>query len=114
MEDSYELEKDDGRWPCSSIYDGMFVTGCGSDTKTANKELPKKIVIGLDDSFPPMGFKDDKGEIVGLDIDMAKEAAKRAGMDVEFKAIDWSSKEAELKSKKNRRFMEWLNSFSGT
>ena len=71
----------------------VFVTGCGSDTKTANTELPKKIVIGLDDSFPPMGFKDDKGEIVGLDIDMAKEAAKRA-------AIDWSSKEAELKSKK--------------
>ena len=31
----------------------VFVTGCGSDTKTANKELPKKIVIGLDDSFPP-------------------------------------------------------------
>ncbi|WP_456156390.1 amino acid ABC transporter substrate-binding protein [Veillonella sp.] len=76
-----------------------FVSGCGSDTKTTN-ELPKKIVVGLDDSFPPMGFKDDKGEIVGFDIDLAKEAAKRAGMDVEFKAIDWSSKEAELKSKK--------------
>ena len=77
-----------------------FVSGCGSNTKNADTQLPKKIVIGLDDSFPPMGFKDDKGEIVGLDIDMAKEAAKRAGMDVEFKAIDWSSKEAELKSKK--------------
>ncbi len=74
------------------IYNGIFFHD--------NKELPKKIVIGLDDSFPPMGFKDDKGEIVGLDIDMAKEAAKRAGMEVEFKAIDWSSKEAELKSKK--------------
>lgn len=58
-----------------------------------------------------MGFKDDKGEIVGLDIDMAKEAAKRAGMEVEFKAIDWSSKEAEL-NLKNRRFMEWLNSIA--
>ena len=23
VEDSYELEKDDGRWPCSSIYDGI-------------------------------------------------------------------------------------------
>ena len=76
-----------------------FVSGCGSNTKNADTQLPKKIVIGLDDSFPPMGFKDDKGEIVGLDIDLAKEAAKRAGMDVEFKAIDWSSKEAELKSK---------------
>ena len=78
----------------------VFVTGCGGDAKKANTELPKKVVIGLDDSFPPMGFKDDKGEIVGFDIDMAKEAAKRAGMEVEFKAIDWSSKEAELKSKK--------------
>ena len=78
----------------------VFVTGCGGDAKKANTELPKKVVIGLDDSFPPMGFKDDKGEIVGFDIDMAKEAAKRAGMDLELKAIDWSSKEAELKSKK--------------
>ena len=53
----------------------VFVTGCGGDAKKANTELPKKVVIGLDDSFPPMGFKDDKGEIVGFDIDMAKEAA---------------------------------------
>lgn len=76
-----------------------FVAGCGSDTKTTN-ELPKKIVVGLDDTFAPMGFKDENGKLVGFDIDMATEAAKRAGMDVEFKAIDWSSKEAELKSKK--------------
>ena len=40
----------------------VFVSGCGSDTKNADTQLPKKIVIGLDDSFPPMGFKDDKGE----------------------------------------------------
>ena len=76
-----------------------FVSGCGSETKSDNA-LPKKIVVGLDDSFPPMGFKDDSGKLVGFDIDMATEAAKRAGMEVEFKAIDWSSKEAELKSKK--------------
>ena len=78
-----------------------FVTGCGGEhLKKLIQKLPKKLLVGLDDSFPPMGFKDEKGEIVGFDIDMAKEAAKRAGMDVEFKAIDWSSKEAELKSKK--------------
>jgi len=41
-----------------------FVTGCGGDAKKANTELPKKVVIGLDDSFPPMGFKDEKGEII--------------------------------------------------
>ncbi len=78
-----------------------FTAGCGSDTSSNGAgELPKKMVIGLDDNFPPMGFRDDKGEIVGFDIDLAKEAAKRAGMEVEFKAIDWDSKEAELKSKR--------------
>lgn len=78
-----------------------FTAGCGSNTdKAAGGELPKKMVIGLDDNFPPMGFRDDKGNIVGFDIDLAKEAAKRAGMEVEFKAIDWDSKEAELKSKR--------------
>ena len=72
------------------------LAGCGSDS--AQKGESKKIVVGLDDSFPPMGFKDEKNEIVGFDIDLAKEVAKRLGREVEFKAIDWNSKEAELKS----------------
>jgi len=59
-----------------------------------------KIVVGLDDNFPPMGFRDEKNELVGFDIDMAKEASKRLGMEVEFKPIDWSAKEAELNGKR--------------
>jgi len=76
----------------------VTLVGCGS-TKNAGQELPKKVVIGLDDAFAPMGFRNDKGELVGFDIDMAKEAAARANIEIEFKPIDWSSKEAELKSK---------------
>ena len=72
------------------------LAGCGNDT--AKKDTAQKIVVGLDDNFPPMGFKDEKNEIVGFDIDLAKEASKRLGCEVEFKAIDWNSKEAELKS----------------
>ena len=49
-----------------------FVTGCGGDAKKASTELPKKVVIGLDDSFPPMGFKDENGEITGFDVELAK------------------------------------------
>ncbi|MEG6584777.1 amino acid ABC transporter substrate-binding protein [Dendrosporobacter sp. 1207_IL3150] len=77
---------------------GLVLVGCGSTATKATST--KKIVIGLDDSFPPMGFRDEKNNIVGFDIDMAKEAAKRLGMEVEFKAIDWSSKEAELNGKR--------------
>ena len=60
----------------------------------------QSIVIGLDDHFPPMGFRDDKNEIVGFDIDLAQEAGKRLGLAVTFKPIDWSAKEAELNGKR--------------
>ncbi|MBR2180164.1 MAG: amino acid ABC transporter substrate-binding protein [Selenomonadaceae bacterium] len=78
------------------------ITGCGGDANSngAGGSNSGKIVVGLDDEFPPMGFRDDKNEITGFDVDLAKEAASRLGRDVEFKAIDWSSKEAELKSKR--------------
>ena len=64
------------------------------------KQETKKIVIGLDDEYAPMGFKNEENKIIGFDVDLAKEAAKRLGREVEFKAIDWNSKEAELKSKR--------------
>ena len=77
------------------------VTGCGGqdgNNDKAGSNTGKKIVVGLDDEFPPMGFRDEKNEITGFDVDLAKEASKRLGREVEFKGIDWSSKEAELKS----------------
>lgn len=79
-----------------------LAAGCGSEKKSedAGNAQKNKIVIGLDDNFPPFGFHDESGELVGFDIDMAKEASKRLGMEVEFKPIDWDSKETELKSKK--------------
>lgn len=76
-----------------------LLAGCGGGD-APKKEPARKIVLGLDDDFPPMGFRDEKGNIVGFDIDMAAEAVKRMGDTVEFKAIDWASKEAELKSKR--------------
>ncbi|WP_298464571.1 amino acid ABC transporter substrate-binding protein [uncultured Mitsuokella sp.] len=78
-----------------------FAAGCGNNNQSAGSSSSSggdKIVVGLDDNFPPMGFKDENNEITGFDVDLAKEASKRLGREVEFKAIDWSSKEAELKS----------------
>lgn len=80
---------------------GLFV-GCGKkEEPAAAAPAPaaatvKAIVIGLDDNFPPMGFRNDKNELVGFDVDLAKEAGKRLGAEVTFKPIDWSAKEAEL------------------
>lgn len=56
------------------------------------------LVVGLDPAFPPMGFRDENGELVGFDLDLAQEVAKRLGMKYEAKAIDWDSKSLEIGS----------------
>lgn len=38
-----------------------------------------KLVVGLDDTFPPMGFRDEENNLVGFDIDLATEVAKAYG-----------------------------------
>ena len=81
-----------------AIMAAAVFAGCGSDTAKKDAAPAKKIIVGLDDNYPPMGFKDENNEITGFDVDLAKEASKRLGREVEFKAIDWASKEAELKS----------------
>lgn len=80
------------------------LAACGQkDEPTSQVAAPvalTKVIVGLDDNFPPMGFRDEKNELVGFDIDMAREASKRMGVEVEFKPIDWSAKEAELNGKR--------------
>ena len=59
-----------------------------------------KLVLGLDDSFPPMGFRNEDNQIVGYDIDLAKEVSKRLGVKLVPQAIDWNAKEQELNTGK--------------
>ena len=71
----------------------------GQIDKTAGEQkLPEKIIVGLDDTFAPMGFKDEKGELVGFDIDLAKAVGEKLGVEVQFQPINWDSKEMELKN----------------
>jgi polar amino acid transport system substrate-binding protein len=73
-----------------------IITGCSSNSSTAKED--NTLVIGIDDKFAPMGFRDENNEIVGFDIDYAKAAAKKMGKEVKFQPIDWKTKEAELSS----------------
>ena len=68
---------------------GVFA---GCEKKTTS------FVVGLDDEFPPMAFRDENNEIVGFDVDLAKEVGKRLGVEVTLQPIDWSTKELELNS----------------
>lgn len=56
------------------------------------------LVVGITD-FEPMDFKDDSGEWVGFDADMAKAFAESLGVKAEFVEIDWDNKIMELDGK---------------
>ena len=76
-----------------------ILAACGSDEKSEGSSTEKEtLIIGIDDTFAPMGFRDDNNEIVGFDIDLATAAAEQMGVEVEFQPIDWSTKESELSS----------------
>lgn len=57
------------------------------------------IVIGYDDTFVPMGFINEKGQVVGFDIDLAKAVSEKLNKNVIFQPIDWTMKETELRNK---------------
>ncbi len=70
------------------------------DTSLEDLKSRGKFILGLDDSFPPMGFRDENNEIVGVDIDLATEVCKRLGVELVVQPINWDSKELELTSGK--------------
>lgn len=86
----------------------IFAVACSSDDKSkkeGDQSLEKvksagELVLGLDDSFPPMGFRNKDNEIVGFDIDLASEVAKRLGLKLRTQPISWDAKEQELNTGK--------------
>lgn len=56
------------------------------------------LIVGITD-FEPMDYKDESGEWIGFDADMARLVADKLGVKAQFVAIDWDSKIMELDSK---------------
>ena len=61
-------------------------------------EADKTFVVGFDAEFPPYGYKDDNGEYVGFDLDLAQEVCNRNGWILKKQPIDWDSTDMELKT----------------
>jgi len=74
----------------------MMFACAACSAQPAQNDDDKTVVIGVDDTFAPMGFRDETGELVGFDIDLANELLTRLGYTPEFQVIDWSMKETEL------------------
>ncbi len=70
----------------------------GAGTTLEDIKTKGELVIGLDDTFAPMGFHDTDGTLVGFDIDLGEAVCAELGIQATFQPIDWNSKEMELSS----------------
>jgi len=79
----------------------LLLGGCGTGSENGGQAADDSwtkikeqgyFTVGLDDAFPPMGFREEgTNEIVGFDIDLAKEAAKKMGVEVKFQPVVWDT-----------------------
>ncbi|MCY9807306.1 amino acid ABC transporter substrate-binding protein [Lentilactobacillus senioris] len=87
----------------------VVLGGCAKLSRSANQvdngqaewnniQRRGTVVIGLDDSFVPMGFQQRNGTISGYDVDLAKAVFKQYNLKVDFQSIDWSMNVTELRN----------------
>jgi len=90
--------------PAGSAGQSGSGSGAGSGQPAAESDLEYvknkgTLIVGITD-FAPMDYKDDSGEWIGFDADMAKAFAQKLGVEVEFLELaDWDMKAMELDTK---------------
>ncbi len=69
----------------------LVFAGNGMAAGSALEEImaAKTIVVSTDANYAPQSFLNDKGELEGFDVSVAKEMAKRLGVEVKFITPDW-------------------------
>ena len=77
---------------------GETTENAAGDSDVAYIKDKGKLVVGITD-FEPMDYKDNNGEWIGFDADLAKKVAQSLGVEVEFVEIDWDNKILELNNK---------------
>ena len=77
-----------------------MLAGCGEKEAAGNaqNEDDNKFVVGFDASFPPYGYRDDNGEYVGFDLDLAAEVCERNDWELVKQPIEWNARDFELSS----------------
>ena len=73
-------------------------TAAAADSDVSYIKEKGTLIVGITD-FAPMDYKDDNGEWIGFDADMAKKVAESLGVKAEFVEIDWDNKILELDNK---------------
>ncbi|WBL14851.1 basic amino acid ABC transporter substrate-binding protein [Sutcliffiella sp. NC1] len=70
-----------------TVFAILLLTACGQGQ--GQGEETKKLLMGTSADFPPFETRDNKGEIVGFDIDLAKYIATELGYELEIQDMNF-------------------------
>ena len=79
----------------------LSLTACGSKASESDLDYIRNkgtLIVGITD-FAPMDYKDESGNWIGFDADLANKVGESLGVSVEFVEIDWDNKILELNNK---------------
>ncbi|MBC7083381.1 MAG: amino acid ABC transporter substrate-binding protein [Firmicutes bacterium] len=76
------------------------VAAAAGDDSLARVKAAGVLRIGVDDAFPPMEYRDDKGKLIGFDVDLADEIGRRLGVAIEWVPTAWDGVILALQSGK--------------
>ena len=82
------------------------LAGCGGSDAAENEapaadtatEERTQLIVGFDAEYPPYGYRNEAGDYVGFDLDLAAEVCERRGWELVKQPIDWDAKDMELNS----------------
>lgn len=92
---------------CMSACAGSNTSGTDNTGNVSSEDIVSDVeyikdkgtlIVGITD-FAPMDYKDDNGNWIGFDADMATKVAQSLGVEVQFVEIDWDNKILELENK---------------
>jgi len=80
----------------------VLLVGCEKDTRSALDIVLERgeLIVGCEPEFPPFESKNEKGEFVGFDMDMARELANDLGVKLKIQEMAWDSLPTALETRK--------------
>ncbi|MEM6487390.1 MAG: transporter substrate-binding domain-containing protein [Pseudomonadota bacterium] len=92
----------------AAMLSGPVAAACTNDTWSKVMDRGT-IVIGVKADYKPWGFRNESGELVGMEIDMAKNVAETMGVDLELVAVQSSNRMQFLEQGKVDMFIATMS-----
>lgn len=73
------------------VITGLSVTVADAGETLDRVSAKKALVVATNGGWPPQGYLDDNNQLVGFDIDVSREIAKRLGVEISFETPDWAT-----------------------